>query len=99
MQTHEFRKELQDAILRLQRIANKIDEDHLKEVAQNEVDAARNAAVAQARREIEAGVVHPDVTPVPTIMSDDPTVDNERFAENQRRVLEARQAAAKTKEK
>lgn len=61
MQVHEFRRELQDAILRLQKIANKIDEDQLKEVAQNEIDAARNAAVAQARREIEAGVTHPDV--------------------------------------
>lgn len=56
MQVHEFRRELQDAILRLQRIAQKIDDDHLKEVEQNEVDAARNDAVAQARREIAAGV-------------------------------------------
>jgi hypothetical protein len=64
MQVHEFRKELQDAILQLQRIAQKIDDDHSKEITFNEEEARRNAAVAQARREIEAGVTHPDVVPV-----------------------------------
>lgn len=48
----DFRKELQDAILRLQNIAKKIDEQALEESAVNEKAAQHAEAVAQARREL-----------------------------------------------
>lgn len=108
MQVHEFRRELQDAILRLQRIAQKIDDDHLKETTFNDEEKARNIAVAQARREIEAGVTHPDVVSAPlrkaeisieTVPNAEQIAEHERIAEKRRKVIEARQAAAKAQEK
>jgi hypothetical protein len=62
MEVTEFRKELQEAIVTLEKIARKIDEHTTLAEQTAQEDAVRNAALAQARLEVASGVT-PTSTP------------------------------------